>query len=866
MALKDEVFGICQQLGPLGWTDLLKRVTNNQLNLDQATADDLEQILLQPLTQVLPNVTGFGDVSRTEPRGISPGNPSGSLLYHTLCSPLVTSKADGSSFADDEFATPEQIATIENYIFALRKVSLSQLKATWSGNRMAIVVFSSSYRPAGETVHRKHADLCFSRTGVGRVGTRAAKYDPAARQYTMVADGEPDACRVVPVRFSAWIAVKLKGSRGDFGPMRSQQEDQNREFWVPVHKLFNGDECLQGRTVKLEFKEVHLNEKIRYFHEELLKRGITTGHSLSELGNEPFTLRSDKIAAIDKTSGLLTPIHQSAVVEEASDGATKVTYRVPRQGTYPPPPDVATLTIRPFFSSLEARALDPAGLVSRPLPEYAHARTRIVSGQERDLNETPNVSRLVSSGRYQALHYLDFAGDGIVSVAPDNLATEFSTYSAYSLLSAPDFFPFVSQRELSDWPRGRDIKWSVTPDVLCDTRLPANFRSHSEFGTEQTRDGQTLEDTITSIVSIPQDPNAEVTQIEENQVARISTLPDGAAGVFAPGWDVSRDSTNGIDHLAAYGLGTPFPEDAKLCAALSSFWPSVAPDITRVYWPTAEESIAGRRTIVPLTDDEVGVIGGAQGWDGDHGPQFDPANGTVTYKEIAYVDYVTSSVEGNFDYSRLAALDSAHYKARITCLDAARRSFLNDALLPAIRSASATQVRANLQGLVATISSSGIDDRLYSLILDLSLDLLDSQSGQFALRPLFETTFVDTLSGLGLSRVRALQIAQRNVILTFDRFVSVNRTIIREELAAMALTYLFVSFQQVEEDDPDYIAARNGDVPITGAISHRFIFVLPGRSRDENVDINGTRIPLHERVDVASASIYFSDGVRAWQG
>jgi hypothetical protein len=30
--------------------------------------------------------------------------------------------------------------------------------------------------------------------------------------------------------------------------------------------------------------------------------------------------------------------------------------------------------------------------------------------------------------------------------------------------------------------------------------------------------------------------------------------------------------------IAAYGLGSPFPEDAKLCAALNSFWPAVAPD------------------------------------------------------------------------------------------------------------------------------------------------------------------------------------------------------------------------------------------------------------------------------------------------
>ncbi|MEM7473969.1 MAG: hypothetical protein AAF483_03195 [Planctomycetota bacterium] len=862
MALKDEVFGICQQLGPKGWTDLLKKVTNDQLNLDQVTADALEQNLLQPIAQLLPNATGFGDFSQTDPRGISPGNPAGSLLYHALCSPLVTAKADGSSFAGDEFASPEQLAAIENYIFALRNATLSQLRATWLGNRMAIVVFTSSYRPAGETVHRKHADLCFSRTGVGRVGTRAAKYDPVAREYTMVADGEPDACRVVPVRFSAWIAVKLQGAQGEFGPMRPQQEDQNREFWVPVHKLFDGDECLQGRTVKLDFKESHLNEKIRYLHEELLARSVTTGHSLGDLVNEPFTLQSDKIASIESASGLLTPIHHAALVDEASDAGGKVTYRVPRAGSYSLP-GVDPLEIGTFFSSLEARVEGPGGLGSRPLPEYAHARTRIVNGQERDLNETRNVSSTVGSGRYQALHYLDFAGDGSVSVDPGSLATEFSTYSAYSLVSAPDFFPFVSQRELSDWPRGRDIKWNITPDVLCDTRLPANFRSHSKFEDEQTRDGQTLEDTITSIVSIPQDPKTQVTQVEDHQVARISTLPDGAAGVFAPGWDVSRDTTNGIDHLSAYGLGTPFPEDAKLCAALSSFWPAVAPDITRVYWPNAQESIAGQRTIVPLTDDEVGAIGGAQGWDGDQGPRLDPGNGTVTYKEIAYVDYVISSVDNKFDYSRLATLDSAQYKARITCLDAARQTYLGDVLRTEMLAVSPARRRATLLALIRTIDRRGrIDSALHNLIVD----LLDAQTGQFALRPLFEVTFVQTLQRLGASQVQAMEFVQRLPIPLFDRVVSVNRTVTREELAAMALTYLFVSFRQIPENDPDYVAARNGDAPVADAISHRLVFVRPGRNQNVDVDVNGTMVPLHERVDIASASIFFSDGVNAWQG
>lgn len=59
---------------------------------------------------------------------------------------------------------------------------------------------------------------------------------------------------------------------------------------------------------------------------------------------------------------------------------------------------------------------------------------------------------------------------------------------------------------------------------------------------------------------------------------------------MAPGWDVSRDwLPDHRQHLATYGLGSPYPEDTKLCAALSSFWPAVSPDATREFsWPDTQ--------------------------------------------------------------------------------------------------------------------------------------------------------------------------------------------------------------------------------------------------------------------------------------
>ena len=77
-------------------------------------------------------------------------------------------------------------------------------------------------------------------------------------------------------------------------------------------------------------------------------------------------------------------------------------------------------------------------------------------------------------------------------------------------------------------------------------------------------------------------------------------------------FDRTADS---VEHLAAYGLGSPFPEDSKLCAALSTFWPAVAPDATRTFEPSQNWP-----TVSPLTDEEIGQAGTLP-WDGVPGPK-----------------------------------------------------------------------------------------------------------------------------------------------------------------------------------------------------------------------------------------------------
>jgi hypothetical protein len=153
---------------------------------------------------------------------------------------------------------------------------------------------------------------------------------------------------------------------------------------------------------------------------------------------------------------------------------------------------------------------------------------------------------------------------------------------------------------------------------------------------------------------------------------RHSCLPDDAAGVFAPGWDVSTDrlkSQSGVvHHLAAYGLGSPFPEDSKLCAALSTFWPTVAPDVTRgMSLSTGNPNL--RHTVAPLTDEEIGQTGSLP-WDGNPGPKVVTMNGAVFIDSASFlhVDYVQTALEGRFTSRITARVTSDEYERRVLAM------------------------------------------------------------------------------------------------------------------------------------------------------------------------------------------------------
>jgi hypothetical protein len=158
-----------------------------------------------------------------------------------------------------------------------------------------------------------------------------------------------------------------------------------------------------------------------------------------------------------------------------------------------------------------------------------------------------------------------------------------------------------------------------------------------------------------------------------------SFLPDGASGIFDPGWDVSLSGSSQYDayFLASYGLGSPFPEDVKLCSALNSFWPSVAPDATRTFVLFPPEWDA--TTSVPLMDDELGLhphrpgllarkLTAHPGWDGEYGPFFERNFHFVNHAHIDQSDYVSHALAGELSLGRLASIDAPEVFERMTAL------------------------------------------------------------------------------------------------------------------------------------------------------------------------------------------------------
>jgi hypothetical protein len=684
MALLDEIRQTCVDLAGQGWRDLLLDVTRGGFDM---LSDNLAEQLVAPLASIDRTAPGFEDYALSGSQAIEAGSPARSLLYHALASPFVTSH---KGVALGAFPTLAQIETVENYVYGVDPPTLDSLRENdndshndiENGNQLGIVVFALEYRPAIRTPHHRHADLCFSRTGIARVGTTSASYDAPTRQWSSLDPDDPYAFRVSPVRYAPFIARLLPGQAGVL-PDRFVDGDDKRSFWVPIHKLFNGDECIAGLTLDLDWSVGHINEKLFRLHSYLQANGYDTGWEPGQITQPPFRF-TDDIAELSTDPadgvGVIVPAVHARLVEPAVFNDKPLALKVAPD--LKPTRPHSQVVLEKYFSGLEVKpggpfpiasvgqTLTPIGR-SHPASEIINGRHKVLSdGSEQNLNDLPNVDKIVAAGGFWARHFLDFSGDGWVGVTCSALAPTITTArAAYSVVAGPDFFPYCDQLPLLEWAETlpaeiRSGLWTVLPRALSDSRIATNQQLVGAGFAPPAGPGLT-DTTATAMVCQLEIDDGQPQIWPAATVQLKSSLPDGASGVFDPGWDVTTDVVTDTDvsqlFLTAYGLGTPFVEDAKICAALGTYWPAVAPDATRTFqpdkfWPT----------VSPLTDEEIGMVGDMP-WDGIKGPVRVGTGPTsvIEFTDIDYADYVDQALASRFTAALTSQIDLAEYCDRV---------------------------------------------------------------------------------------------------------------------------------------------------------------------------------------------------------
>ncbi len=686
--LLDGVAAVCRRLAPLGWRELLLEASGGQLDIQ---APDLAGELGKPLTQIDRNCPGFGDFALHGKKAVEPGCPDQSLLYHALAAPSVVATRDGVRLRG--FPTMAEIETVENYIYASRKGTLDELKGDAKPEDIGIVVFALHYRNAPMSANGRHAQLCFARTGIAHLGTIEPHYDAERRSFATVDDARPYDFRVTPRRFAAYLARRVTGDVGRIGLQDPQQGDEAREFWVPVHKLFNGRECIADMELDVRLSSGMRNDVIGSFHRVIQGQGLATGWTGHDLEQFPFVIKDEKIAELsrqeDNGEGLVVP-KPAPLIREARYKDKLLTFpwhnALSRSSK--------NLQISSYFVMPNAPApivpgyaLDADQDSPRNAPEYINIRHRVVDEKVESLNPRPDLMDLIRQGGYEVLHYTDSTGDGWVAAECPQLRGRGVQHSraGFVLVGLPDFLPKLNQRDLMRWwqtevPKPlRATLWTVPPLALSHARIAANVELPVGFSL--------TDDTMTAILSqlapagldqakLPvQVPNGPL------NFEKVG-LPDGSPGLFDPGWDVSigvRATNGGRDihkYLVGHGLGSPFIEDAKLCAALGAYWPGLAPDGTRQYPPS--KVLDGLSypwpSIVPLTDEELGMVPTANGrrmpWDGVPGPQrrTQGDRDVVAYQDMDHVDYIDTL--GTMTASLTARTEPDEYKARILAMAA----------------------------------------------------------------------------------------------------------------------------------------------------------------------------------------------------
>lgn len=341
-----------------------------------------------------------------------------------------------------------------------------------------------------------------------------------------------------------------------------------------------------------------------------------------------------------------------------------------------------------------------------------------IGGQIDNLSEEGFEGK-IRRGGYFAQVFEDSICDGCVTAEihtktsnKKEIYTNKKVFPALSFVTAPDFFPLVDSNDIRSVFPDDDHFFEGGTLNLSTVRMRGNphiidpCTGRQAFAETYSEDRSF--DTNLAVISLNHesdkystDPQVEKatqrrfeTDIDEPFSSRVnrdyhatSYLPDTGTGVFYPAWDItySNNSPKSSNHfLATIGLGSPFPEDMKLCAAANGMWPVTSPDAGRTFQGSLDY-LYGKRpnSSIPLLDEEIGYHKHSpyvaqhrgqesHGWDGEQGPffQFKKRGLFINYTDIARADYMLNLIRGpGFDMSNLREIKVSEIIYRMECLE-----------------------------------------------------------------------------------------------------------------------------------------------------------------------------------------------------
>ncbi len=710
-----------------GWMGYLHNTTNLSIDkydtigkieaINNKTSDHLQFTVL---IKDMKAPDGFDDFAGS--RLIEPGMPQLSLLYHALASPRVRPAA----FTSANYPSVEQLDTLENYIYALRKFTIpeSDLKKEY-----CFAVFAYEYRPAFKTPHHMHADMVYSRTGIARIGEREMNYDRMNRCWTNLPAIVPGTTvkniAVTPARYGVFLARKVTYdnihllSMGKYKGEKNGDDrydnfhDDKKWFLQPVRKIFDNDLLINEKA--LSFIEKHESRKIYNLIKPNDESLIRKSADLIEQ-DKSKTMTGSSFLVISRCSNESGP----ALVRPAKKSNAQVYIRVTDHSRY--------------FTSYNQEVVEDIEILDeqgryRGVNGYQFGRNKPmyvnITYKRDDSNKTGFTALKraangafeteIYKGGYETPLFEDSICDGYLTVDTSGWDGHLmqgigrkNCIPAFSIVTAPDFFPQVDNFDLAEFDVGPGtnsknessfyeggVASLATIRISPDPKLIRN----------EMPDGKSVDETYTAVYcekntsgfdgkksfSDPRTPKGYFVS---------GYLPDVSSSVFAPGWDITYsnyDSTNKPENvfLSTRGLGSPFVEDMKLCAASNGMWPAASPDASRTY----QGSVTNKEfnidewlrnpTAIPLLDEEIGIHKdspctdqskkGSLGWDGEQGPflQMHDNKWYVNFTDLGRADYVDNALHQRVDASKLRELTSLELITRMSCLKKCIRDATN---------------------------------------------------------------------------------------------------------------------------------------------------------------------------------------------